>query len=105
VIAAPQLIATVTAPVLLSCYEDLRGAAVGTDVEAGHGVGLALFIKRGMASWMQTCASFAPAPRREPPSGQVERPSLHPDVRAEVAMVLAEMALSANIQIQGAEAC
>lgn len=103
--AAPHLMAAATAPVLLSCYEDLRGAAVGADVEAGHGVGLTLFIKHGMASWMQTCASFAPSPRREPPTRQVERPSLHPDVRAEVAMVLAEMALSANTQAQGAEAC
>lgn len=103
--AAPQLMATATASVLSSCYEDLRGTAVEADVEVRHGVGLALFIRSGMAAWMQACTSFAPAPRREPAPGQVECPSLNPDVRAEVAMVLAEMALSANTQVQGAEAC
>jgi Recombinase zinc beta ribbon domain len=71
VTAASQPIATATASVLLSCYDDLRGNAVEADVEAGHGVGLALFIRSGMASWMQACASFAQSQgedrRKSPP--------------------------------------
>jgi hypothetical protein len=95
VTAAPQLIAATTPETLLACYEDLRETAVGHGVGVGRGVGLALFIRRGMAVWMQTCASLV-RPRGSTLE-QVVPPSLRP-LRGEVAMVLAEMALSAHTQ-------
>jgi hypothetical protein len=51
-----------------------------------------------MASWLKTCATFM-RPGKPPPL-RVEQPQpvLAPDLRNEVAMVLAEMALSAETQ-------
>ncbi len=87
---------------LSSSYEELRLIALGGQ---GRGVGLAFFIRGGMARWMDACIAMfaqpAPAPR---PAGQLdEQPHLPAELRVEVAMVLAEMALSAHAQ--GATTC
>ena len=82
---------------LLSSYEDLRRTAVGPSEGATRSVGLGLFIRSGMASWMYTCASLVRP--RESTSRPAEQPgTLCSDLRNSVAMVLAEMALSADSQ-------
>jgi hypothetical protein len=89
--------AVATPEVLLSSYEDLRRTAVGSSEGLGCGAGLGLLVRSGMASWMHTCASFV-RPRESPPR-QTEQPGrLCSSLRNEVAMVLAEMALSADTQ-------
>jgi hypothetical protein len=85
-----------TPEALLSSYEDLRRTAVGPGDGSGHGLGLALFIRSGMAFWMQTCACFVRPREATPRQEEPHRPSLRPDLQNEVAMVLAEMALSAH---------
>ncbi|MBI4587440.1 MAG: hypothetical protein HY725_01260 [Candidatus Rokubacteria bacterium] len=78
----------------MSDYEELRRVATGRPPSAGHGVGFALFLRSGMAAWIEACAAVAPpcgAPRLPP----MQRDQLLPtDMRGEVTMVLATMALS-----------
>ena len=88
---------------LLSSYEELRSEALRRAGCSARGSGLALFIRRGMAAWLTACASLArplEASRRKPT--EVDR--VPPDLRTEVAMVLAEMALTAALA-QGASTC
>jgi hypothetical protein len=86
-----------TPEVLLSSYEELRRTAVDAREGAGHSTGLGLFIRGGMASWMQTCASL-PRPQ-EATARPAEQPGTPcPGLHNAVAMVLAEMALSASAQ-------
>jgi hypothetical protein len=84
--------------VLVSSYEDLRSVALGRSGGSNRGVGLALFMRSGMAAWMEEIgAGLAripePRPRRQP-----DQTRLPADLRVDVAMVLAAMALSAHNQ-------
>lgn len=89
---------------LSSSYEELRQIALAGDGVHGRGTGLALLKRNGMARWMETCIAVFARPAAPPLprlfEGQAHVPA---DVRGEVAMVLAQMALSA--QSQGATAC
>jgi hypothetical protein len=90
-------VAGATPDVLLSSYEELRRTAVDPRESAGHSAGLGLFMRGGMASWMQTCASLLRP--QEATARPVEQPgTLCPGLHNAVAMVLAEMALSASSQ-------
>ena len=87
---------------LLSGYEEIRSQALRSGC-SGRGHGLALFVRRGMAAWLTACA-----PLTRPPEALREKPAesdrVPPDLRNEVATVLAEMALTA-IHTQGASTC
>jgi hypothetical protein len=88
--------------VMLSGYEEIRSQALRAGC-SGRGCGLALFVRRGMAAWLTACAPLAhtiEAPHRKP----AEMDRVPPDLRTEVAMVLAEMALTAA-HTQGASTC
>jgi hypothetical protein len=90
-------IAVGAAEVLVSGYEELRRVAVDRGDGAGRGVGLALFIRNGMSAWIEACApSVQPLQSLPSPRQQVARAHVPSELRAEVAMVLAEMALSAH---------
>jgi hypothetical protein len=89
--------------VLLSGYEEIRGQALRRGGCSAHGTGLALFLRRGMAAWLTACAPLArpiDVAHRRP----TQEDRLPPDLRTEVALVLAEMALTA-VQAQGAPTC
>jgi hypothetical protein len=79
-------------------YEDLRRVAIGRPPSAGRGVGFALFLRSGMAAWIEACEAMpAPSPPFRPPP--MERDQLLPtDVRGEVTMVLAAMAFSVAVE-------
>ena len=84
--------------VLVAGYEDLRRAALRRTAASGRGIGLSLFVRSGMAAWMEACAAL---PR--PTAATFVRPTapapLVPDAfRVEVAMLLAGMALSVHAQ-------
>jgi hypothetical protein len=86
---------------LLSGYEEIRSQALRSG-SSGRGHGLALFVRRGMAAWLTACAPLTrptEAPRGMPADSRVP-----PDLRNEVATVLAEMALTA-IHTQGGSTC
>jgi hypothetical protein len=90
---------------LLSGYEDLRSVALLRAGRSGRGSGLALFLQRGMAAWITACAPLThplEASHRKP----TEEDRVPADLRTEVAMVLAEMALTAaHAQGQGHSTC
>jgi hypothetical protein len=80
--------------VLLSGYEELRDEALRRAGGPGRGSGLALFIRRGMAAWL---AAYAPLARSIESHNRlpVAQDRVPPNLRTEVTMVLAEMALAA----------
>lgn len=83
----------------VAAYEDLRRAALEEpDGRAWRAPGLALLLRAGIAVWMQTCRSVAGPVRAAQPSGETTR-TLPGTVRAEVTMVLAEMALAAAAEV------
>jgi len=90
--------------VLVSSYEELRDRARRHVGGSGAGTGLAVFARRGMAAWLAACAplsrSLANKVHREPASQN----AVPADLRTEVAMVLAEMALTVVFP-QGASRC
>jgi hypothetical protein len=81
---------------LAAGYEELRGAALGAGAPgSGRGIGLALFLRSGMAAWMESCAALVPPPGAA--SALAATPPLVPlDLRLEVATLLAEMALAVH---------
>lgn len=85
---------------LLSGYEDLRSEALRPTAGSRRGIGFVLLVRRGMGAWISACIPLArpaePAPRK--PAAELRVP---PDLRAEVATILAEMAFTV-IHAQGA---
>jgi len=78
---------------MVSHYEQLRRDATGVSARGGGGLGLALFLRRGMTAWMQAwsqCTSgVTPQAQTQPatpPPGLI-------DVRAQVATLLAGIIL------------
>jgi hypothetical protein len=81
---------------LTAGYEELRRAALGAGAPgSGRGIGLALFLRSGLAAWMESCAALVPP--RGAATGRAATPPLVPlDLRLEVATLLAEMALAVH---------
>jgi hypothetical protein len=81
-------------PDWVAAYEDLRRAALEADGWARRGPGIAVVLRAGVVAWMQACRSVAgvgaTCSRGGDTTGWVPGP-----VRAEVSLVLAQMALSA----------
>jgi hypothetical protein len=81
---------------LAAGYEELRRAALGAGApDSGRGIGLALFLRSGMAAWMETCAALVP-PRGAATARAATPPLVPLDLRLEVATLLAEMALAVH---------
>lgn len=78
---------------LVSEYEELRRVALGALRSPSQGVGFALLLRRGMAVWMDACTKAASLSGLRPVSKQEDR-LLPPDLRGEVASLLAAMALA-----------
>ncbi len=72
-------------------YEELRCHAL----TGGHGLGLSLLVRRGLIAWLETWSSCAPAsvPVRSDAIAP-QRPALSTALQAEVARLLAGMALT-----------
>lgn len=77
----------------MSEYEELRHMGLGAS-GARPGAGFALFIRRGMAAWMDTASASVARPLPTTRDDRVVPSSL----RGEVAMVLASMALACRIE-------
>jgi hypothetical protein len=78
---------------LISAYEDLRAQAIG--FSGSGGLGMALLLGQGMVGWMHACSSVAstttPDNLRRFPTVSGPLPD---DLRSEVVLVLAAMALN-----------
>lgn len=89
---------------LAASYEELRRAALGAGAPgSGRGIGLALFLRSGMAAWMETCVALVP-PRDAATARAATRPLVPVDLRLEVATLLAEMALAVHAD-EGRPSC
>lgn len=91
---------TIVAPsgeALLSEYEQLRLVALGRSNGPHQGIGFALLLRRGMAAWMDACVTAA-APSTPRPVPRQGHRLVAPDLRGEVAIVLAAMALACPIE-------
>jgi hypothetical protein len=88
---------------LAAGYEDLRRAALGGAPGSGRGIGLALFLRSGMAAWMESCAALVP-PRGAATARAATPPLVPLDLRLEVATILAEMALAVHVH-EGRPSC
>jgi len=83
----------------VTAYEDLRRAALEeSDHHARRAPGLALLRRAGIAGWMQACRSVADPLLFAQPSDETTR-ALPGAVRAEVTVLLAEMALAAAVEM------
>jgi hypothetical protein len=78
-------------------YEQLRCDALGKT--SGGGVGLTLFLRQGMVSWMQACSCVTPPPAKDavPPASAVS--PLPAVVRSQAAMILAGILLNCRPEI------
>lgn len=88
---------------LLNQYEALRQEAIGIDTLGWRGHGLALFISRGMAAWIDTLSVLARPPR--PVSETHEQStanwmaSLPSALRSDLTTVLADMVLTCTQEV------
>ena len=81
-------------PDLTEQYEQLRREATGCSEHAAQGLGLALFLRRGMTAWMQAwsqCADPGTPNIRPHPASMTPVPI---DLRAQIATLLAGIILS-----------
>jgi hypothetical protein len=90
--APSETTATASAEMLTSEYEELRRVALGGSDGLQGGVGFALLLRRGMAAWMDACLAAA-LPSRPRSAPRQDLCAVPPDLRGEVAQVLATMAL------------
>jgi hypothetical protein len=80
-------------PDLTEQYEQLRREATGCSEHAAQGLGLALFLRRGMTAWMQAwsqCADRGAPNTRPHPASIAPVPK---DLRAQIATLLAGIIL------------
>jgi hypothetical protein len=86
---------------LVSCYERLRRQALGARDWEGRGLGLALLVREGMKSWMQTLSQYVTrGPAISTTQADVEDVSPS-QLSREVVVILASMALGATTRRQG----
>lgn len=76
-------------------YEQLRRQALGQQ-GTSRNLGLALFLRRGMAAWMQAWVECAPARDLSGAGPSRGEPDLSADVRGELIRGWVDMALSAR---------
>jgi hypothetical protein len=84
---------------LAGAYEQLRRDAIAPPACGGSLQGLAILMRRGMAAWMQACATVAPSPAVLPTPVNVAA-AVFPTVRCEVVDVLAAMALMTALEVR-----
>jgi hypothetical protein len=82
----------------VAAYEDLRRTALEADGRAGRVPGIAVVLRAGVAAWMQACRTVVGLTPAVPPGGKTMG-GLPGPVRAEVAVVLTQMALAAATEM------
>lgn len=82
----------------VAAYEDLRRAALEATGRARRVPGVAVVLRAGVVAWMQACRSVAGIAPSISPGGDTAG-WVPGTVRAEVAVLLAQMALSAATEM------
>lgn len=78
---------------LTAHYEQLRRDAISRSGQSGGGLGLALFLRRGMTTWMQAWSECTDV-ETETCSISGGKETIPADMRSQLAILLASMILS-----------
>jgi hypothetical protein len=82
---------------LTAQYEQLRAQAVAGSAAVAAPLGLAVFLRRGLAAWLALGPAFIPSPRTERPIAVADPSVALPiDLHAQAVRVLASMALAVS---------
>jgi hypothetical protein len=81
------------APGLVEQYEQLRREAIGHTGQGGEGLGLALFLRRGMLAWMQAWAHCADHGASSARASSTTAAAVPLDLRTQVVTLLADLIL------------
>ncbi len=76
-------------------YEELRSHVLSGST-TWHAMGLALFLRSGMAAWLRTCAELCPAGSSTRTDANEPAVDLPPDTSREIVLTLANMVLGAG---------
>ena len=83
-----------SADALRAGYEQLRAQALGTVGGSYRGFGLALLLRAGLAAWLHACRESVSVSQRPSQPTTVSQMPSHPDLHAELTMILTAMALA-----------
>ena len=78
---------------MVAHYEQLRGDALHPANRLAASPGRALFLRQGMAGWMQAWSACIDKPDAQPSPAPTASPPLSEGLRAQLAMILAGMIL------------
>ncbi|PYX86413.1 MAG: hypothetical protein DMG70_00780 [Acidobacteria bacterium] len=84
---------------LVEQYEQLRRQATRGAGNGGQGLGLALFLRSGMAAWMQAWSQCVSGVRASTSSQPTTMTSAPIDVRAQIATLLAGIILNLQPEV------
>ena len=85
---------------LMERYEDLRAQATGKRIGETTGLGLALFLRRGMPAWMAAWSDCRLSATASPPGPRAEHTVILPQtLHTQVALLLAGMALHGRQEV------
>ena len=88
---------------VLEQYEALRRDVLATGSSVDRGLGLSLFLTRGMSAWLAAVTALmsrSPRPAMISAPQQFERmPVLVPSLRSELTVMLADMVLACSVEV------
>ena len=85
----------------LERYEDLRQQALDVAASGRRGLGLALFLSRGMGAWLAALSALEPrAPQATSRDGERSGQLVPASHRAELVTVLAGMVMACNEEVR-----
>jgi hypothetical protein len=86
----------------LEQYEALRRQALDATASGRRGLGLALFLSRGMGAWLSALSALEPRPPQPNPrwDGQRSSPQVPASHRAELVAVLAGMVMACSEEVR-----
>lgn len=85
-------------PDLIAYYERLRQQVVHDSASGREGLGLALFLQRGMAAWIAAWSQCAGAFQKDTCPGPPPVETLPSNVRSQIASLLAGIILNRQVE-------
>lgn len=87
---------------LLGQYEALRREALAAGSSVDRGLGLSLFLTRGMSAWLTAVTALMPRSTRPAMISELPRydrmPVLAPSLRSDLTVMLADMVLACSME-------
>jgi tRNA(Met) C34 N-acetyltransferase TmcA len=82
--------------VLIDLYERLRNQALGKLFTTRQGLGLALFMQKGMAAWAQAWTDHNPKVKRESPQRLDIKSHFPYEINSQITKLLTNMLMNIN---------